>query len=173
MDDQRAYSRFPWSTPLTDNLQHFGLLESNVRIQDPMWPAVREVARRILREDSLVIQAGESYMQELDSLILAMGDAQPARLAFPTIQLTQSSMIEITQQHPTSLQPLHLARLGTEEPEPEVCWIPLATNEAWNCVLEACHELLAAGYPGCVGCGGPNSEEEWDEAKSRENWNAA
>ena len=144
-----------------------------MRIQDPMWPAVREVARRILREDSLVIQAGESYMQELDSLILAMGDAQPARLAFPTIQLTQSSMIEITQQHPTSLQAVHLARLGIEEPEPDVCWIPLDTNKAWNCVLEACHELLAAGYPGCVGCGGPNSEEEWDEAKSRENWNSA
>ena len=144
-----------------------------MRIEDPMWPAVREVARRILREDSLVIRASESYMQELDDLILAMGDAQPARLAFPTLEVMQSSVIDITQQTTTSNQSVHLARLGKQEPEPHVCWIPLATDEAWNSVLEACHELLEAGYPGCVGCGGPNSEDEWDEAKSRKNWSSA
>lgn len=144
-----------------------------MRIQDPMWPAVREVARRILREDSLVIHAGESYMEELEQLILSMGDAQPARLTFPTLHLSQSAMIDIIQHHPSSSQSIQLARLGTEEPDSNVCWIPLATNEAWNCVLEACHELLAAGYPGCVGCGGPNSEEEWDEEKSREKWRSA
>lgn len=144
-----------------------------MRIEDPMWPAVREVARRILREDSLVIQASESYMQELDDLILAMGDAQPARLAFPTLEVMQSSVIDITQRTTTSNQSVHLARLGKQEPEPDVCWIPLATDEAWNSVLGACHELLVAGYPGCVGCGGPNSEDEWDESKSRKNWSSA
>ena len=141
-----------------------------MRIQDPMWPAVREVARRILREESLTIRAGESYMLELEALVLAMGDAQPARLTFPTLQPSPSSVIEITQQVSVSHETVHLARLGLKEPDSEVCWIPLSTDEAWNCVKEACYELLIAGYPGCVGCGGPNSEDEWDETKSRENW---
>ena len=135
-----------------------------------MWPAVREVARRILREESLTIRAGESYMPELEALVLAMGDAQPARLTFPTLQPSLSSVIEITQQVSASHETVHLARLGLKEPDSEVCWIPLSTDEAWNCVKEACYELLIAGYPGCVGCGGPNSEDEWDETKSRENW---
>ena len=33
----------------------------------------------------------------------------------------------------------------------------------------ACRELLEAGYPGCIGCGGPNSELPWNEVKNRAN----
>ena len=35
-------------------------------------------------------------------------------------------------------------------------------------ILEIIRELIDAGYPGCVGCGGPGSEEVWDEIQNRE-----
>ena len=41
-------------------------------------------------------------------------------------------------------------------------------EEKWNYLEKIIRELIEAGYPGCVGCGGPGSEEVWDEIKNRE-----
>jgi len=34
-------------------------------------------------------------------------------------------------------------------------------------VLGMAHDLVDAGYPGCLGCGGPGLEEPWDEVHWR------
>lgn len=138
-----------------------------------MWPAVREAARRLLREDSLIIRTPARFVKEIDRLVLMMGDAQPSRLSFPFLIEAEIPSIDLEQEKDGTTKPRHIVRLGPEEPAIDVCWIPLETDDAWAAIFDACEDLLEAGYPGCVGCGGPNSELPWDEAKSRENWNAA
>ena len=138
-----------------------------------MWPAVREAARRILREDSLIIRTPTRFGEEIERLILMMGDAQPSRLSFPAVIEVEGSSIDVEQVIEASAKSTHLARLGPDEPPVDVCWIPLDTDDAWAAILEACEDLLEAGYPGCVGCGGPNSELPWDEEKFRQSWSTS
>jgi hypothetical protein len=57
--------------------------------------------------------------------------------------------------------------IGKEEPARDVCWIESDKIQGWNWLMESCHDLLSAGYPGCIGCGGPNSEAEWNEDEFR------
>ena len=47
--------------------------------------------------------------------------------------------------------------IGMIEPDEKVCWIESEIIQGWKWLLESCQDLLEAGYPGCVGCGGPNS----------------
>lgn len=141
-----------------------------MRIEDPMWPAVREIARRILREENLTIHAPQSFHARLDGLVLALGDAQPSRTIFPTVTAHDAPLIDIISEGSDEFDDGLIGRMGAIKPTNGVCWVPLEVNDAWNSVIEACGELLAAGYPGCLGCGGPNSEAAWDEQLSREKW---
>ena len=53
-----------------------------------------------------------------------------------------------------------LAQIGGIEPPLDICWVP---NCGWSEFAEQVLDLLEAGYPGCIGCGGPGAEEEWNE----------
>ena len=141
-----------------------------MRIDDQLWPAVREAARRILREDSLTIRTPSQFVEEIERLVLMMGDAQPSRLSFPSVIEADTPSIDIEQDKQESTKPRHIVRLGPQEPAIDVCWIPLEVDDAWTAIFDACEDLLEAGYPGCVGCGGPNSEVPWDEEKFRQSW---
>lgn len=55
-----------------------------------------------------------------------------------------------------------IIQISHNEPELDVVWIR-GDNDFWLEILNSCEELLSAGYPACVGCGGPNSEQKWDE----------
>ncbi len=143
-----------------------------MRIDDPMWPAVREAARRILRDEGLALHLPVEFENQADELLLAMADAQPSKLKFPEIATHALDSVDVYGPEDSSLG-RHSIRLGASEPGPTTCWIPLEVTIAWRLVLSACHELLLAGYPGCVGCGGPNSEDPWDEPQSRQNWISA
>ena len=58
-----------------------------------------------------------------------------------------------------------LALCSLNEPEPTTVWLPMSPSAA----SKVCDDLLQAGYPGCLGCGGPHTEGDWDEAASRRN----
>ena len=58
-----------------------------------------------------------------------------------------------------------LAQIGGREPSIEVCWVP---DCGWDDFSEQILDLLEAGYPGCIGCGGPGAEEEWNEDVRRD-----
>lgn len=140
-----------------------------MRIDDPMWPAVREAARRILRDEDLTLHLPLEIEAMAEELILAIADAQPSKLEFPKLMVHGLDLVDV---HRGAMegQSSHSIRLGPTEPDHETCWIPYPTLTAWNHVMDACRELLLAGYPGCVGCGGPNSEDPWDELQSRKKW---
>jgi len=48
----------------------------------------------------------------------------------------------------------------------DIVWIH-GGIEVWKNLREKIVELGNAGYPGCIGCGGPGAKEVWDEASSR------
>ena len=62
-----------------------------------------------------------------------------------------------------------LALCSLNEPELTTVWLPMSPSAAWDAISKVSDDLLQAGYPGCLGCGGPHTEGDWDEAASRRN----
>lgn len=142
-------------------LFHDGLM----RITDPRWPAVREVARMILRVEDLLVK-GPGWLEEpIVELGLRLADVQPARTMFPSFVLEEGDGIQLME----TCSAAPLASCSLDEPDVTTVWIPMPPSLAWEAISKICDDLLRAGYPGCLGCGGPHTEGEWDEVSSRQN----
>lgn len=140
-----------------------------MRITDPRWPAVRELARTLLRTEALVVE-GPIWLESIvHELIVRLGDVQPSRTLFPTFESTSDHRISL--RSPTNGQTV--GQCSVEEPPNEVVWLPMETENGWAAILAVASDLLDAGYPGCLGCGGPHTEGEWDERVSRQNMRKA
>ena len=87
----------------------------------------------------------------LDHLVQNVADYVPSKIHLPTVETGIFSIV-------------NQAFFGTDEPSLDVVWVP---NCTWKDFEEQVLDLLNAGYPGCVGCGGPGSEGPWDEASRR------
>ena len=122
-----------------------------MQLDDPLWPSLREAARRFLREDSCKLIVDEKYHKNALHLVQNVADYVPSKIHLPTVETGRFS-IE------------NQAFFGTDEPSLDVVWVP---NCTWKDFEEQVLDLLKAGYPGCVGCGGPGSEGPWDEASRR------
>ena len=139
-------------------------MATNMRITDPQWPALREAARRILRLKEIRITIPTEYHSITNEMILGLGEKQPSRLTFP--QISEGSGIIVEMLTPEEELDGVIMQISHNEPDSDILWIK-GDNDLWLEILEACDDLLSAGYPGCVGCGGPNSEQKWDELKQR------
>jgi hypothetical protein len=131
-----------------------------MRITDPQWPALREASRRILRLEQIRINIPKQFHTATSEMILELGERQPSRLTFPTICESETISVEmiIEEEELTDT----IIQISHNEPELNVVWIR-GNDDLWLDLLNSCNDLLSAGYPGCVGCGGPNSEQKWDE----------
>lgn len=138
-----------------------------MRMDEPLWPVVRETSRLILREDNLVIELPKRFGKDFEQLLLQMSDFQPAKMNYPIYEETDLNSIGIFQMNEETGVRQHLAHVGMKEPNASVRWVKMTVEDGWQNLLESCRDLHEAGYPGCVGCGGPNSELPWDEAKNR------
>ena len=116
-------------------------------ITDVRWPSLREAARRFLREDGCILSVPKEYESRAWDLVQQISDKVPAKLDLPEVIIGE-------------LRVVGLAQIGGTEPEFEVCWVPDSNFAEFE---EQVLDLLEAGYPGCIGCGGPGSEEEWNE----------
>ena len=121
-------------------------------ISDPRWPSLREAARRFLRKEDCTLSVPAKFQDEAWDLIQLISDHIPEKLSLPTVTIGELSGGEYFD-------------MGEKEPRNHVCWVPKAT---WIDFKTQVVELLEAGYPGCIGCGGPGSEGEWNEALRRE-----
>lgn len=124
----------------------------NVDITDARWPSLREAARRFLREDGCVLSVPQNSENDAWALIQKISDYVPSKLDLPTVIIGE-------------LRVVGLAHIGGDEPSIDVCWVP---ESNWKDFSEQVLDLLEAGYPGCVGCGGPGAEGEWKEEVRRE-----
>ena len=149
----------------TGILQDFRPLGLFVRIDDPLWPVVLETSRQILRRENLHLILPPEFEQDMHAVLLEISDFQPERLQFPTFEIQQCNDVCVHVKEGEHLR--MIASIGMTEPAPNVRWVKMERNPGWKEVVLVCNELHVAGYPGCVGCGGPNSEMPWDEEKSR------
>lgn len=138
-----------------------------MRIDDPLWPVVRETSRQILRSVNIHLELPTEFQNDFERIILEIGDYQPAKVQFPSFDTSSRNDVCIYDRNQENGDLRLIGYIGMEEPEPEVRWIKMSMHDGWREVVSACHELHVAGYPGCIGCGGPNSELPWDEYKSR------
>jgi len=135
-----------------------------MRITDPRWPAVREAARILLREENVALEGPDWLDAELHQLSITMGDRLPSRLQFPSCLPDHMGALSFYEAASMRM----LVRCDFAEPPPGVVWIPLRTAEAWAAIKSTALDLMEAGYPGCVGCAGKEAEVPWDETANRE-----
>ena len=125
--------------------------------------AMREWARRFLRHSEIFTQSPTLISEKILSLHLYFNDKAPSQFS----QINQGTNIEDS---------IHLYSNGTLIGQvggdiiDQLTSVYIPTNnieEKWNYLEKIIRELIDAGYPGCVGCGGPDADEEWDENKNR------
>lgn len=136
-----------------------------MQMNHPLWPVVRESARRVVRIEKIIIQAPEEYSNDITQLCNLISEKIPQRSTFPSHKHTNSDEIWIYDN--TNDEPYPIAYIGLSEPSDDVCWIELKIDQGIFSVLESCEQLLNAGYPGCVGCDNSLPEGRWNENKFR------
>jgi hypothetical protein len=102
----------------------------------------------------------DSLFEAALKLSLDISDGIPKIIREPSVSVSSENQIEI----------VGLAQIGGAEPNHTICWVPSTQNtlqNLWGNWVAQIHDLMTAGYPGCVGCGGPGSEGVWDELASR------
>ncbi|MAX46216.1 MAG: hypothetical protein CMB24_05395 [Euryarchaeota archaeon] len=120
-------------------------------MSDPRWPSLREAARRFLREDGCTLSVPEGLEKDAWEIVQMIADHVPSKLDLPKVVNGELAIVG-------------LAQIGGLEPPLDICWVP---NCGWSEFSEQVLDLLEAGYPGCIGCGGPGAEEEWNEEVRR------
>ena len=116
-------------------------------MSDPRWPSLREAARRFLRIDGCTLSVPEGLEKNAWDIVQMIADNVPSKLDLPKVVNGELAIVG-------------LAQIGGIEPPLDICWVP---NCGWSEFAEQVLDLLDAGYPGCIGCGGPGAEEEWNE----------
>ena len=144
-------------------LQDLRLYSPNMRMDDPLWLVVRESARRVLRLQNIVVKLPKRFKLDLEQLCDLVSESIPSRLIFPEAIFDSKEVIIISLKKPEEYLDGELIKIGLNEPDEDTCWIETNIERGWKLLLEACRELLLAGYPGCIGCGGPNAEKPWNE----------
>ncbi|MBD40513.1 MAG: hypothetical protein CMB11_09155 [Euryarchaeota archaeon] len=125
---------------------------------DERWPAVREAARRILRTPLVRLAVEPQHMTDAHNLVTAIAEANPAQLSLPEVEESDTNFIldaDTGASLVTWTKTEHLDVLLFQNDG------PLGVNIVD--VFSMAHGLVEAGYPGCLGCGGPGLEAPWDE----------
>tara|TARA_B100000579_G_C22595034_1_gene739894 strand:- start:37 stop:444 length:408 start_codon:yes stop_codon:yes gene_type:complete len=125
--------------------------------------SLREAARRLLRSEGGVLYLNRNYSESAIKLLLKISDHVPSKISFPELIYIESDEIILESSENNFY-------IGEEEKSEDYCWVKSRKSETgkpWSDFSKMVLELAVAGYPGCIGCGGPGSEEIWDEAISR------
>ena len=124
--------------------------------------SLRETARRSIRHEACTIHHPHLYRSQVCDIIEAFSEFLPARLKLPINTENDDGKFSIFDE-----KNVLIAQVGGLAPELSVSWTSGNTDSLFFQFSQQVAELLAAGYPGCSGCGGPGVEGEWDEKKSR------
>ncbi|DAC44227.1 MAG TPA: hypothetical protein HA315_02190 [Candidatus Thalassarchaeaceae archaeon] len=125
--------------------------------------SLREAARRMLRSQGGMLYINRSNSEGVSELMLRISDMVPSKLEFPEVIYTDSD--EIVFESLENNFSISESRISLD-----YCWVKSVMSESgepWYDFSTMVVELATAGYPGCIGCGGPGSEEYWDEATMR------
>jgi len=123
--------------------------------------AISELARRTLRSSEVTYLAATIFREDIEFMTTALSDSCPSLMI--ELKHMENDSDDITVHLPDT----EGGRIGGDEPDEDLVWIPGSVHEIWNRYLRVMVELASAGYPGCVGCAGPSAELPWDEDLSR------
>ena len=98
----------------------------------------------------------QEYENRAWDLVQKISDNVPSKLDLPKVIIGE-------------LRVVGLAQIGGVSPDIDICWVP---NSNFSDFEGQVLDLLEAGYPGCIGCGGPGSEGDWNEPLRRAEINA-
>ena len=132
----------------------------------PLWPVVREAARRIVRLENLTIHADEKFEHSINQLSNKISDHIPQRTNFPKHVLSKEDSIQIYE-NTEGINKL-IIEISMIEPDIDICWVQMSEEAGFTAIIESCLQLLEAGYPGCIGCDDTIQEGRWDERKFRD-----
>ena len=125
--------------------------------------ALREWARRFLRIDSIRTFAPSHISEQIVDLHNHYNDRVPSQ--FSILESNDCTDLQISLFKGHTL----IGQIGGIMPNDSgVVFIPTEDiQSSWNSLQNIASELIEAGYPGCIGCGGSDASEPWDELESR------
>tara|TARA_Y100001970_G_scaffold273877_1_gene372686 strand:+ start:1752 stop:2138 length:387 start_codon:yes stop_codon:yes gene_type:complete len=123
-----------------------------------------EAARRLLRSTGGILHVPDSCLDSARILILEISDEIPSMVMEPKVNPLGPEG-DIFYECDGRIE----FYFGVVAPEIETCWVKPSDRieDMWEGFSGVAIHLARAGYPGCLGCGGPGSEEIWDEKSSR------
>ena len=128
----------------------------------PLNRAIQEWSRRFLRGSKISLTAPVIHHERFTELHLMKNEAIPSVYSTFNILDNKESNLDLWEDGQL------IGRIGTSPPSNEVVHVPTDNIETILSRLdETIQSLIQAGYPGCVGCGGQDALETWDESASR------
>ncbi len=127
---------------------------------DDRTRSVRELARRILRSRGVIIRH-PSELLVVEDLGVQISDLAPSLQFGVDFRVREGEEVLIE-----TLGEIG-GRIATHPPKSEEVWLPLPLVTTFEQLIGETLALARAGYPGCLGCGGPDAEEPWDEHAAR------
>ena len=125
--------------------------------------ALWEICRRVLKSEKLNFIIDEQLDVSIQELNNKISDLAPTVLLDITKSKSTNSKEIIIENNEEII-----GIISKHEPmRLEIIWIENSPILFWIDFEMRIVELVEAGYPGCIGCGGPGSEEAWDEEKNR------
>ncbi|MFQ3321700.1 MAG: hypothetical protein ACI9O1_000795 [Candidatus Thalassarchaeaceae archaeon] len=125
--------------------------------------ALWEICRRVLKSEKLNFIIDEQLDVNIQELNNKISDLAPTVLLDITKSKSTNSKEIIIENNEEII-----GIISKHEPmRLEIIWIENSPILFWIDFEMRIVELVEAGYPGCIGCGGPGSEEAWDEEKNR------
>tara|TARA_B100001113_G_C20940141_1_gene548341 strand:- start:113 stop:532 length:420 start_codon:yes stop_codon:yes gene_type:complete len=125
--------------------------------------AMREWARRFLKNSSITTLSPSKLTPMIQELHLFYNDETPSQYSEITVLNHNLDVIKL------QWNGINIGQIGGDVPK-ELSSVYIPTDnivQTWSEMEKITRELISAGYPGCVGCGGPGAEEEWDEIRHR------
>ena len=127
--------------------------------------SLSEAARRLLRTDGCTLEIPLEYAEQASTLALHISVSFPALIKEPKVVSEVGGNYLCLR-----CDGQCIAGVGGPEPPIAVCWIPTGRgdcSDSWHIFQQLVHDLLEAGYPGCIDCAGPAATEPWDESARR------
>ena len=104
------------------------------------------------------MDVNENDMDTAHRLVSAISDANPAQLLLPEVRAAHTTLIW----NDEAEFPL-VAWDSSDDVRTLLFHSEGALSVSFHDVAAMALSLLEAGYPGCLGCGGPGLEDPWDE----------
>lgn len=125
--------------------------------------ALWEISRRVLKSEKLNFIIDDHLEVNIQKLNNKISDLAPTVLLSITKSKTTNSTEVIIENNNEII-----GIISKHEPKRlDIIWIQNSPILFWIDFEMRILELVEAGYPGCIGCGGPGSEDPWDEENNR------